>query len=242
MTPELQEVRHCCNRSLDDETSFTRCQDCLSSIYRSYFHATASDCSWFPYVYAGALANHDGPVDSGAAKCLFSLDFTSTMATNWKKKAILWAMHIGIAFGLIMTVTVVWRRKHNWKRRCNSVTPDETGSGFETETISGDNNSVKFTFEEIKMATKNFSRDNIVGKVYKGTLVDGSEVAVKRFKNCSAARDATFAHEVEVIASINHVNLVPFRGYCTATLPMEGHQRLIVCDMMRNGSLFDHLF
>lgn len=65
---------------------------------------------------------------------------------------------------------------------------------------------------------------------------------MKRFKNFSAAGDATFAHEVEVIASINHVNLVPFRGYCTTTGPMEGHQRIIVCDLMQNGSLYDHLF
>ncbi|KAE8678145.1 putative LRR receptor-like serine/threonine-protein kinase RKF3 [Hibiscus syriacus] len=57
------------------------------------------------------------------------------------------------------------------------------------------------------------------------TLIDDAKVAVKRFKNCSAAWYATFAHEVEVIASINHVNLVPFRGYYTTTVPMEGVAR-----------------
>ncbi|XVF31270.1 hypothetical protein REPUB_Repub16aG0131200 [Reevesia pubescens] len=67
----------------------------------------------------------------------------------------------------------------------------------------------------------NFSMENIVGNggyanVYKGILEDGSEVALKRFKNCSAAGDATFAHEVVVIASISHVNLVALKGYCTA--------------------------
>ncbi|KAK8475559.1 hypothetical protein V6N11_016975 [Hibiscus sabdariffa] len=248
---ELQDVKHLCNRSLDDDSSCRPCRDCLSSIYHSYFRGTidgnTSDCSWYPFVYAGALANRDGPADSGAAKCLFSLDFTSTKAFNWRKKAVLCATPLGTVFGLIVAVIVVWRRRQKCKRICNSVTPDETGSGFGIETISGDKSLVKFTFEEIKMATKNFSRENIVGKggygnVYKGTLKDGSEVAFKRFKNCSAAGDATFAHEVEVIASINHVNLVPFRGYCTATVPMEGHQRLIVCDLMQNGSLHDHLF
>ncbi|RVX18753.1 putative LRR receptor-like serine/threonine-protein kinase RKF3 [Vitis vinifera] len=38
------------------------------------------------------------------------------------------------------------------------------------------------------------------------------------------------------------MNLVVLRGYCTATVPMEGHQRIIVCDLMPNGSLHDHLF
>ncbi|KAM0884229.1 hypothetical protein ACQ4PT_031093 [Festuca glaucescens] len=76
----------------------------------------------------------------------------------------------------------------------------------------------------------------------KGVLPDGTEVAVKRFKNCSAAGDAVFAHEVEVVASVRHVNLVSLRGYCIASTQREGHQRMIVCDLMHNGSLHDHLF
>lgn len=39
---------------------------------------------------------------------------------------------------------------------------------------------------------------------------------MKRFKNCSAAGDASFAHDVEVIVSVLHVNLVALRGYCIA--------------------------
>jgi len=106
---------------------------------------------------------------------------------------------------------------------------------------------VKFSFDEIKKATNNFSRHNIIGRggygnVFKGALPDGTKVAFKRFKNCSAGGDANFAHEVEVIASIRHVNLLALRGYCTATTPYEGHQRIIVCDLVSNGSLHDHLF
>ena len=41
-------------------------------------------------------------------------------------------------------------------------------------------------------------------------------------------------HEVEVIASVRHVNLVSLQGYCTATVPLEGHQRIIVSDFMPN--------
>uniref|UniRef100_F6HU00 Protein kinase domain-containing protein n=1 Tax=Vitis vinifera TaxID=29760 RepID=F6HU00_VITVI len=70
----------------------------------------------------------------------------------------------------------------------------------------------------------NFSWQNkigngLYGNVYNGILPDGSEVALKRFKNCTAAGDATFTHEVVVIASVRHVNLVALRGYCTATHP-----------------------
>ncbi|XVE89756.1 hypothetical protein DITRI_Ditri20bG0020500 [Diplodiscus trichospermus] len=251
---KLQEVRLLCSRSLDDDSSCRPCQVSLSSIYGSYFHGTAignaSDCYGYPFIYAAALANRYGPTDPGTAECLFSFDFTSANANNRKKKTILCAASVGAAFGLLMTVMVVWfsrRRKKKWKRKQNNVAPIETGSDLGIETINEYSTLVKFTFEEIKKGTQNFSRKNIVGKgahgnVYKGILEEGSEVALKRFKNCSAAGDATFAQEVEVIASISHVNLVAFKGYCTATDPMEGHQRIIVCDLMHNGSLYDHLF
>ncbi|KAJ1420669.1 hypothetical protein SESBI_14246 [Sesbania bispinosa] len=39
-----------------------------------------------------------------------------------------------------------------------------------------------------------------------GVLPDGSQVVLKRFKNCSVAGDSSFTHEVEVIASVRHVN------------------------------------
>uniref|UniRef100_R7WET8 non-specific serine/threonine protein kinase n=1 Tax=Aegilops tauschii TaxID=37682 RepID=R7WET8_AEGTA len=115
------------------------------------------------------------------------------------------------------------------------------------ESITASTTLLKFTYDDIKMATGSFARDSIIGRggfgnVYKGVLREGAEVAVKRFKNCSAAGDAAFAHEVEVVASVRHVNLVALRGYCIAATQREGHQRMIVCDLMHNGSLHDHLF
>ncbi|XP_022854528.1 probable LRR receptor-like serine/threonine-protein kinase RKF3 [Olea europaea var. sylvestris] len=151
---------------------------------------------------------------------------------------------------LYLSFYIFWffrrRRKKFLKPKSTNVTNDvNTSSGLDS--ISGSTTLIRFKFDEIKAATKNFSWDNIIGRggygnVYKGVLPDGSEVALKRFKNCSASGDASFTHEVEVIASIRHVNLVALRGYCTATTPYEGHQRIIVCDLLKNGSVHDHLF
>jgi serine/threonine protein kinase len=102
--------------------------------------------------------------------------------------------------------------------------------------------------DDIKAATHNFSRGAIIGSggfgnVYKGVLKSGSEIAVKCFKNCSPAGDAEFVHEVEMISSVRHRNLVALKGCCVGSGGVvEGHQRIIILDFMRNGSLKDYLF
>ena len=94
--------------------------------------------------------------------------------------------------------------------------------------IHPNNTVVHFNIEDIKAATKNFHRDNIIGvrgygNVYKEVLSDGSVVAMKRFKNCTPAGDANFVHEVQVISSIRHHNLVALKGFCMAPISLEGH-------------------
>ncbi|KAJ6401143.1 hypothetical protein OIU84_016535 [Salix udensis] len=147
---------------------------------------------------------------------------------------------IGGGVGLLVLIGLFWIF-HKRKKRADKfgrVLETELGSGLES--ISQSTSLVKYTFDEIRKATRNFSRDNIIGRggygnVYKGELPDGSLVAFKRFKNCSAAGDSTFTHEVEVIASVRHVNLVALRGYCTATSPFEGHQRIIALMVDHEG-------
>ena len=63
------------------------------------------------------------------------------------------------------------------------------------------NTLVHFNIEDIKEATKNFHRDNIIvvggyGNVYMGVLSDGLVVVVKRFKNCTPVGDASFVCEI----------------------------------------------
>ncbi|KAL0371369.1 UNVERIFIED_CONTAM: putative LRR receptor-like serine/threonine-protein kinase RKF3 [Sesamum angustifolium] len=167
-----------------------------------------------------------------------------------KKKIVIAVVVVICGVVLLLCFSGFWllrRRRARISRRKWSNIRSDTNVSSGLESISASTTLIRFTFDEIKEATKNFSRENIIGKggygnVYKGALPDGSEVALKRFKNCSAAGDASFTHEVEVIASVRHVNLVALRGYCTATTPLEGHQRIIVCDLMKNGSLHDHLF
>ncbi|OWM85397.1 hypothetical protein CDL15_Pgr019021 [Punica granatum] len=257
LVPEskLNDVSSSCNQSLEDDSSCKSCMNSLDSIQGPWsslqgsFNGNRSDCSGYPYVYAAGVVNPFGPTDSGTYRCLFGLDFSSTAKKKHKHGQVFWGIVTGCTNGLIGALAVLWllwachlRRRRRRRKNTDSLPEAESGG-----VIHGNAFPFRFTIEEIKKATNNFSRENIIGKggygnVYKGTLLDGSEVALKRFKNCAAANDSVFGHEVEVIASVRHVNLVALRGYCTATLPLEGHQRIIVCDLMRNGSLYDHLF
>ncbi|URD78221.1 STYKc [Musa troglodytarum] len=74
----------------------------------------------------------------------------------------------------------------------------------------------QFTLEELEEATKNFSESNLVGTgsfglVYKGLLLDGTIVAIKR--RVSVPRQK-FVEEVEILSEIRHRNLVTLIGYC----------------------------
>ncbi|KAF5740559.1 putative Receptor-like kinase in in flowers 3 [Tripterygium wilfordii] len=256
---ELQDIRLSCNQSLADNSSCASCLSTLSRVQTAHFTgpgvSNTSDCASYPYVYAAAVANRDGPTDSNTVRCLLSISFDPR--NSHAKKKHLTEMWWGLAWctcGLFGGVVIVWfisrrkkrliKRKSKWKR---NMAHDEMVSHLEMEMSSVNSAITKFTIEEIKKATNNFSRDKIIGmggyaNVYKGILEDRTMVALKRFKNCSAIGDANFAHEVEVFASVRHANIVTLRGYCTTAAPAEGCQRIIVCDLVQNGSLHDHLF
>ncbi|KAJ0638832.1 putative protein kinase RLK-Pelle-DLSV family [Helianthus annuus] len=99
-----------------------------------------------------------------------------------------------------------------------------------------------FTFQSISSATNNFSSTNKLGKggfgeVYKGKLVDGQEVAVKRLSKTSGQGVKEFKNETELIAKLQHTNLVRLLGCC-----IEKQEQILVYEYMPNSSLDSFLF
>ncbi|CAN0890205.1 Probable LRR receptor-like serine/threonine-protein kinase RKF3 [Linum grandiflorum] len=245
----LDDVVSNCNQSLENRAPCAGCVASLSRIQGLYFTGPSvgnvSTCSDYPSIYAAAFVNFLGPTDLGTDKCLFLLDFTSNNRKGKKSKALIPAVSAACGVVLLLLLVIggfcLARKRKRTKKKRKKTEEEKLEMGL-------DAGLVKFDYEEIKTATNNFSVDNIVGRggfgnVYRGKMIDGSEVAVKRFKNCSASGDESFAHEVGVIGSIRHVNLVALKGYCIATAPtVDGHQRMIICELMNNGSLHDHLF
>lgn len=100
-----------------------------------------------------------------------------------------------------------------------------------------------FTFRELATATKNFRQECLLGeggfgKVFKGTLAsNGQVVAIKQLdRNGMQGNYNEFLAEVEMLSLLRHPNLVPLIGYCA-----DGDQRLLVYELLPEGSLDDHL-
>ncbi|XP_015693222.1 probable LRR receptor-like serine/threonine-protein kinase At1g56140 [Oryza brachyantha] len=99
-----------------------------------------------------------------------------------------------------------------------------------------------FSSTELKLATNNFSPQNILGEggygpVYKGELPDGRVVAVKQLSESSHQGKSQFVTEVATISAVQHRNLVKLHGCC-----IDSKSPLLVYEYLENGSLDRALF
>ncbi|XVF36343.1 hypothetical protein REPUB_Repub19eG0050300 [Reevesia pubescens] len=97
----------------------------------------------------------------------------------------------------------------------------------------------KFTYDELKKATRGFSKEigrGGGGVVYKGVLSDQRIAAIKRLNIEANQGEEEFLAEVSTIGRLNHMNLIEMWGYCA-----EGKHRLLVYEYMENGSLAKNL-
>ncbi|KAG8643500.1 hypothetical protein MANES_11G042500v8 [Manihot esculenta] len=104
----------------------------------------------------------------------------------------------------------------------------------------------KYSFEELAKATGDFSNNNRVGlggsgQVYKGTLPNGKQVAIKRLQYNSDPEkqrmELLFEDEVKTISRTCHRNIVEVVGYCS-----EEADRLIVYEFVSNNCLKSHIY
>jgi hypothetical protein len=100
----------------------------------------------------------------------------------------------------------------------------------------------RFSYEELNLATNGFSNSELLGsggfgKVYKGTLPNNTEVAVKCVNHDSKQGLREFMAEISSMGRLQHKNLVQLRGWCR-----KGNELMLVYDYMPNGSLNRWIF
>lgn len=100
----------------------------------------------------------------------------------------------------------------------------------------------RFPLIAVHEATDKFSESLVIGiggfgKVYKGVLSDGTQVAVKRGAPQSHQGLAEFQTEVEMLSQFRHRHLVSLIGYCD-----ERSEMIIIYEYMENGTLKNHLY
>lgn len=240
-----------CKPDLSDLTSCDACvaaglrvQGDLIAIDGNKSHST--DCFYFAILYAAGIVNEFGPESIGAVSCIFGLSVSSNKGSSSKRNSALIFGLIGAGVAVLLMSTLLglylwWNRKY---RKRSDMGEEELGSRPRRPTTV----SIWFQIQELEKATDNFSPKNFIGRggfgmVYKGTLNDGTVVAVKKIIESDIEGNAEFCNEVEIISNLKHRNLVPLRGCCVADNGgVEDSERYLVYDYMPNGNLDDHLF
>lgn len=101
----------------------------------------------------------------------------------------------------------------------------------------------RYSYKELKKATKGFRDEGLLGRggfgnVYKGVLPNSKIlVAVKRVSNESQQGMRAFVSEISTIGRLRHRNLVQLLGWCR-----KREDLLLVYDFMANGSLDKYIY
>nr|GMD87765.1 putative LRR receptor-like serine/threonine-protein kinase [Ipomoea batatas] len=132
--------------------------------------------------------------------------------------------------------------KKDWDFRLN---PCDNNSNWKTpdmEDMTLYTNTLTCNCSFPAAATNNFDATNKIGEggfgsVYKGTLMDGTVIAVKQLSSKSSQGNREFLNEIGMISCLQHPNLVKLYGCC-----VEGKQLLLVYEYLENNSLAHALF
>lgn len=193
---------------------------CLKNCSCTAYAFEGNKCSY----WIGDLVNLEQlSSDDGSGGTLY-LKLAASEFSSSKSNTVL---IIGVVVGLVVTVVFLCVFVFIWRKRRSP----------KTKTVEG--SLVAFAYKDLQNATKNFSEKlggGGFGSVFKGTLPDSTLVAVKKLDSVSQG-EKQFRMEVSTIGTIQHVNLVRLRGFCS-----EGNKKLLVYDYMPNGSLDAHIF
>ncbi|KAE8677728.1 putative Sugar transporter [Hibiscus syriacus] len=211
----LYQLRYYCTQSLDDSFTCGSCTRKLLIVGEVFLEGINDDavrnissCSGYPNMYTAAFVNHFGPTDRATAQCLFSIaskqERSRPSRGHYRSEipGVTAGSVVGVLGAFSAVLLLMMRRCRKNVEAKNDSDTDETSLVFGFGLCSRSTSLKKFKIKEIKNATKNFSRENIIGmgrygNVYRGIQPDGSEVSIKRdIKASNILLDETFEPKV----------------------------------------------
>eukprot|EP00258_Populus_trichocarpa_P021287 XP_024437306.1 L-type lectin-domain containing receptor kinase VII.1 isoform X1 [Populus trichocarpa] len=152
----------------------------------------------------------------------------------YRSKVFIAGATVGGVLLVVSAATIIW---FLIKRRQRKVREREEMEDWELEYWPH-----RIRYQEIEAATKGFSEENVIGiggngKVYKGVLPGGTEIAVKRISHENDGM-REFLAEISSLGRLKHRSLVGLRGWCKR----ERGVFMLVYDYMENGSLEKRVF
>ncbi|XP_030968640.1 cysteine-rich receptor-like protein kinase 25 isoform X2 [Quercus lobata] len=149
------------------------------------------------------------------------------------------AIVVTIAASVVLVILAYCFLRRRARKKSDAINEE---SPKQSDGLLNCHESLQFDFVTIEAATNKFSDENKIGeggfgKVYKGVLLDGKEVAVKRFSSKSLQGLEEFKNEIILIAKLQHRNLVRLLGF-----GIEGEEKLLVYEFMPNKSLDIFIF
>ncbi|XP_047060666.1 cysteine-rich receptor-like protein kinase 44 [Lolium rigidum] len=166
-----------------------------------------------------------------------------------RRKSKLWVIPIVLVplAGAAFVCAFLYFRRLKKQRKGNVLrlegSRNQDSEGEEQLVWQGKNSEFSmFDFEQLLAATNNFSEENKLGQggfgaVYKGKLPDGLYIAVKRLASHSGQGFTEFRNEVQLIAKLQHSNLVRLLGCCS-----QEDEKILVYEYLPNKSLDFFIF
>ncbi|PON79841.1 Tyrosine-protein kinase [Parasponia andersonii] len=125
-----------------------------------------------------------------------------------------------------------------YKEAAKGISLNPSMVGFTSSRMGRKKASVAiFDYQSLEAATNKYSSSNVLsedgsGIVYKARLDEKLLVAVKKVDITGPDAERKFDNEVNWLSKIWHQNIIKLLGYC-----IHGKTRLLVYEMMQNGSL-----